>query len=258
MLKVQKPSDWEVKITIAGLFTILAILVYLLTQYCPECNSIHRSIYGKPFGIPLAVYGISFIILLLYLFFEKNRWFYPALCLSLVVSLVLVTIQALVLRQYCIYCLACEGLFFMLWVINKYNRKKLIWAILIALCMGLCFILGWLMNAVADDSMHYISPEGEITQKFAVYTWEGTQTQIELTDKKTIFVASWCDHCHELLKSLSFEDWEQIYVVDVAIEDIKTEKAYFNELNIKKDHFFFDLDNNLSVDSLPYIYPGKE
>lgn len=258
-MKLQKPLDWETKINFAGLILILLLLIYLTTQYCTTCNPVHQSVYGHPLGIPLSVYGIAYVILLIGLQVKGSRWFYPALCFSLAVSFALVVIQALVLRRYCPYCLTCEGLFFILWSINHYSHKKLLWIILVGL-MAVSFIgLGYLMDYVFDNSVHYVSTDG-VNPVYPVYDWNGSPAEVEIGGAKDVYIISTtCRHCLELIKGFSPQEWDKVYVVDIYSEHgLKAEKKLLEGMGARPDHMYFDLVHNISVKTVPYIYKGKE
>ena len=81
-----------------------------------NCNAVLTSVYSKFFGIPLAWWGVFFyfsLFLLAVVYLDVKRKFILQLIeiwlwSGFVVSLILLYIQAFVLKAFCIYCLISE------------------------------------------------------------------------------------------------------------------------------------------------------
>lgn len=105
-------SSWILPLAAIGLVNSLYILSKKLTKQkltCfiqEDCDKVVKSKYGYLLGIPNEVIGIGY-----YLFFSGMFWLGMSLlaqiaaALALIASIVLVGIQAFILKQWCEYCL---------------------------------------------------------------------------------------------------------------------------------------------------------
>lgn len=90
------------------------------------CNIVAQSEYSYIFGIPLALYGVSFFalvfVLAALLFVMNSRRLYQALValsgVGVVASVVFVLIQLFLIKAICIYCIASAGIVVLLLVVS--------------------------------------------------------------------------------------------------------------------------------------------
>lgn len=133
---------------LASLFLAIALLGLLDASYLTAkfysgmpppctiggCETVLTSTYSAVAGIPIALAGAGYyatLILLVLAALLKNRssWLVTAFAMTpigFLVSLYLLAIQAVVLKSYCIYCLASAGISTLLFVIAAFaiHRKK--------------------------------------------------------------------------------------------------------------------------------------
>lgn len=100
-------------------------LYILLTKYqCSACESVHNSIWGRPFGIPVAAFGFCAYLALLILAGRGNKKLALMLATAgLFISAGLVYIQFMVLKSLCIYCLLSASLMLIIWIILVAARE---------------------------------------------------------------------------------------------------------------------------------------
>lgn len=86
-----------------------------------NCDNVNTSVYSELFGIPMAVWGLSFnfyflLLVLAAAFSKKGQRFFPAVfylsLLSALTSVVMGFISATQLGQYCLFCLTAYALSF--------------------------------------------------------------------------------------------------------------------------------------------------
>lgn len=254
MFTAPRHIGWGAKINIAGLASIFIILTYLTTQYCSQCNPIHQSIYGRPLGIPLSVYGVVYVAILL-LLMKNNRTYYKyGLHIALIISLFLVAIQAVVLKQYCVYCLTCEGIFYILWLINNRKPQSIYLAISVLLVTVSVVTLGCLMEAVANDSTNYLNQE---TRQYVVTDHNGKMVLLDTTGREAVVTSTTCKYCLKYLNGLTPEEKTQIIIIAVnVLKPIPEVKDYYVELGIKPENIYYDTNNTVNAEYLPYIIKG--
>ena len=88
------------------------------------CETVLFSKYATIFGIPIALLGVVFyltMLILLGLFLQTKKKLFLSLALifssiSIIVSIILVYLQAEVLHAFCQYCLTSEGINFLIFL----------------------------------------------------------------------------------------------------------------------------------------------
>jgi hypothetical protein len=266
-LKVKNVSDWRFRLEPLGLAIIFALLVFILTYYCSACNPIHRTSIGRPLGIPLALYGVVFTIGLFWAYFKRPGIYSIGINVAFVVSVALVFAQVFVLHGYCIYCIICEIIFSILWIIQSECRISVITLGVICALLAINLGTNYAVAQLSKTETHYVgSSKAPVVDQStfhgaSVYSWEGNPIKIEQGGNNIILIASWCEHCSDRLRGMSNEDWDKTLVIDIAIkpgQNIDAEKAVWEKIpGLRTDHMFFDRDGALMVDSLPTVYPAK-
>ncbi len=125
---MKQMSDYIVKKVITGLATLGCIdsLYLLLTKYqCTTCKSIHNSIWGRPFGIPIALFGlITYLFLLIIICSGKKQVAYILATAGLLISLFLVYVQFNILKSFCIFCIISAILLLSIWLVLTTVHKN--------------------------------------------------------------------------------------------------------------------------------------
>lgn len=91
-----------------------------------ECDVVQTSTYSAVFGVPVALLGTLFFVVMFYLgialltrYGPKLAIAYRALAyLGALVVIPLFLLQAIVLRAFCVYCLTTEILMLSMWVLS--------------------------------------------------------------------------------------------------------------------------------------------
>ena len=263
-MKAPNVSGWQNKVVYPGLLIILINLCYLLTQYCNTCNPIHNTSIGKPLGIPLAAYGMVFTIALLAAYIKNRKLYSYGISIAFVVSIMLIYAQAVVFHRYCVYCLICEAIYIILWLIEGKYAHRLATVGLMGLLLGVYIGTNYAVAQLTKVDTHVVEAKtiNSSENKFkdtVVYSWEEKPTLIEAKNKNDIMlVALWCDHCKDTLAKFSPKDWEHTIVIDIAMENnIQKEKELWQSIpGINTNRIFFDVDKHLFSDYLPRIYPA--
>jgi uncharacterized membrane protein len=77
------------------------------------CDAVTRTVYGRPFGVPLSAIGlVGFGVLFVLTLFPTARSFSfvaPLAVLAGVIGACLIAVQAIVLTRFCPVCLFCDG-----------------------------------------------------------------------------------------------------------------------------------------------------
>lgn len=88
------------------------------------CEKVLTSQFATILGIPLGVFGSLFFLTLIFLLLlGLNKYFKLLTLAGVVVSLVLLYIQAFILHAYCQYCLLVEAIIFSIFILSKFNKK---------------------------------------------------------------------------------------------------------------------------------------
>ena len=126
-----KKSFTKKKLSIMLVFSLISLFTSIIIQYQEStktvlvsticriggsCQSVQDSIYGRIFGIPLAVYGIiSFTILSALIISEliKKQDFQKEIIilaglLGAMCAIIFILIQAFILHQFCTYCMIAD------------------------------------------------------------------------------------------------------------------------------------------------------
>ncbi len=126
----------------AALGAILAYVLLLnhfsiITSICDagpriNCDIVNQSIYSSIVDIPVALvgvlgYSLLFLLAAANLFFKKRYFAQIIFLLSLggaIFSVYLTSIESLVLRTYCLYCLTSQTIIILLAIFSYYNWKN--------------------------------------------------------------------------------------------------------------------------------------
>lgn len=105
-------------------------------QWCGEgagvgnCGAVLMSPYAHMLGIPLASLGLGVFLALFYLALkrlthkEAVSWILPVTAAASAVAVILILIQAVVIREWCPFCLLSSATFFLLFGLALYDGKR--------------------------------------------------------------------------------------------------------------------------------------
>lgn len=119
--------------TMSNILKVLTVLgcvdsIYLLlTKYqCTACQSIHNSAWGKPYGIPIALFGLAgYLIQFILLLKRREKIAFIFSTIGLVVSTILIYIQFVILKSICAFCLLSGVISLSIWLNLLYVCKDL-------------------------------------------------------------------------------------------------------------------------------------
>lgn len=97
------------------------------------CDTVANSPYSKLFGVPLAVYGMAFylvigVITLLYLDTKKTvfaRLIFPITGIGFLMSLYFIYIQKFLIGAFCVYCIISIVITILLFILGIASRRIL-------------------------------------------------------------------------------------------------------------------------------------
>lgn len=120
------------------------------------CADVLTSLWSQVFGLPVAILGaIVYILLYAALLWEKPRGL--AICYGLIAGAAvwLIFVQAVILRQFCPWCMAAHGVGFLIVIVGLSREKfdePLILSFLIGIVVSLCLPLGQLYGPAPSTS----------------------------------------------------------------------------------------------------------
>lgn len=137
---------------------LLTILFILTTQYqCDSCDTLHNTMMGKPFGIPIAAIGLVGFATLYAMYLKNNRYFGVLLTVAFLASIVFVYAQAIIYQQFCPYCITVESLVAALWIYHLYNKQHLTTGLLTTVAIySTIAILTVSINYVENNTYKYV------------------------------------------------------------------------------------------------------
>ena len=128
-----KSSAFLLILSLAGFFdsAYLTILHYKNIippcQIAKGCETVLTSQFSTIFGIPIALLGsLFFLVLIFLLLLKKNHYFKPLALSGAIVGVILFYIQAFVLHAFCQYCLLTEAILFSIFAVSFKLKKHLI------------------------------------------------------------------------------------------------------------------------------------
>lgn len=139
-----------IRIIILG-FAVLGCadaLYILLTKYqCIACQSIHNSIWGKPFGIPVALFGLCAYLTLFVLVVKNKEWLaFIFATVGFGISFILVYAQFVILESLCVFCLVSAIIMLSIWLLlliatckKRTEGRKILVATLIVLVIFIAY-----------------------------------------------------------------------------------------------------------------------
>ncbi|MGE5403584.1 MAG: vitamin K epoxide reductase family protein [Candidatus Saccharibacteria bacterium] len=126
---------------------VLDSLYIAITKYgCEGCKSVHNTAWGHPFGVPVAFIGLlGYLAILAAVTIRRHKAAYIMACCGVVISGILVYAQALVLHQFCSFCLISAALMLAIWLVlfwmtSGWEHRNELFAASIA---GLLIFTGW-------------------------------------------------------------------------------------------------------------------
>lgn len=165
MDRIVKIESYSIRIIIICLAILgCADAMYLLfTKYqCSTCQTMHNSAWGRPFGIPIAFFGLSFYIAIMYMIVKAKEHLASVLATGgFIVSLFLVYVQLAILKSFCIFCLFSGILILSIWIllITAFNNQKYIKALLASVLIALVVFMVYypLQNILDNNSLELAS-----------------------------------------------------------------------------------------------------
>ncbi len=132
-MKLTKNKIALLILSLAGFFnaSYLTILHYKNVippcQIAKGCETVLTSQFSVIFGIPIALLGSIFFLTLIFLLLLGFLKYFKLLILSgVVVSAILIYIQAFILHTFCQYCLLNEAIIFGIFILSLNNKDKLV------------------------------------------------------------------------------------------------------------------------------------
>lgn len=117
----------QLLIAFSSLGIILCFVISLYPSLCSSCTSVLFSGFSSFLGIPLSLWGVWFYSAVLYLTLRDQKGLVSLFLLpALVVSIVLIIIQVVVLKEFCILCLLSSLLVLSLIFINRDSLKNIL------------------------------------------------------------------------------------------------------------------------------------
>ncbi len=113
-------------IKLLAIMGLIDSLYISLTKYgCEICETVHNSIWGQPFGIPIAYFG-ALGYGLIYICIKTGNRNYGLLLTAAgaVTSMMLIIIQAFILKQFCVFCMISAGIMITLWLLLWYQERQ--------------------------------------------------------------------------------------------------------------------------------------
>lgn len=117
-------------LSIAGFFDASYLTILHYKNIIPPCTialgceTVLTSQFATIFGIPIALFGSLFFLTLIFLLLLGFLKYFKLLILSgVLVSVILIYIQAFILHAFCQYCLLNEAIIFAIFILSFRLRK---------------------------------------------------------------------------------------------------------------------------------------
>lgn len=280
-----------------GLLTLCALgiidsLYILFTGYsCSTCNTVHNTMWGKPFGIPLAAFGLLWYALLLFAAQKGRRQTaYYLASAGVVVSMGLLYMQAAVIRQFCFICLISAALMAFIWLIllikaGNWEEKQVITALVALAFLGTSGLYaalpagdaggdktGKLQNmalAVNNHLTRITIKEKRLHNEdiLLLYTSGGKPVEVKMSEEIIFFFSPSCRACKPLLHKISALPAEKRpLLVDTSIHALSSREKEIQQVqeelracSLDPEQVLYDFDRLDPVGTIPVLLSkGKE
>lgn len=266
---------------------ILDTLYLLLTAYgCSTCSTVHNTLWGRPFGFPLAAFGLLWYLLVFFSVYRKKAAmaFYLS-STGTAVSIGLVYLQAAVLKEFCVYCLFSAFLMTAIWALLLFNtpdireEKQVIVPLVVLLFAGVLALYLLVPGQIEDGlkpgkirqvaySIHNSLTEITVREKslrdddlLLLYTAAGRPVEIKMSEKEIFFFASHCKACDRFLDSIAgLPEEQRPLLVDTEIHvlvdretEIERVKDKFEPYDLDPASVLYDFDRIDPVNSVPAV-----
>lgn len=261
---------------------MVALLIFKYN--CHSCNTIHNTPWGRPFGIPIATFGlIGFVLILFLLKMQKILLASVFVIFSVFVSVILIFAQVFVLKTICPLCLISEICLILVWFLLYFQEKNILFRLvstfLLILIMGSTIQFlnhnNYSVRAMKVINMYITQPSSQIQYSDAghnnlpsemnLINDNMNEVELNLSNSYVLFFSTDCSSCDRTLKAVSFLSKDkQPILVDVWIPAKKSliqEKKHVQKklygINIDQKFILYDYKRKYSANVPNLVKNGK-